>query len=83
VSDLHYVLHISADAFDDTNEIALWYEKKVKDLGEKFLEELEDAYKSILSHPTYFPRHKKAGKIRKKLLKIFLIKFSALSIIQK
>lgn len=71
MNDSHYALRISANAFADANQIASWYETKVNELGDQFLDDLEEAYKSVLSHPASFSRYKKGSKIRKKLLKVF------------
>ncbi len=71
MGDSIYILHISTNAFADAAEIAVLYEQKVAFLGDQFLDDLENNFKSITTHPTYFSRYKKGSPIRKKLLKIF------------
>lgn len=66
-----FTLSISSLAFSDINEASVWYESKSEGLGFHFLLALEETYKSILSHPFAYPRHKKGGKVRKKLIQTF------------
>ena len=71
-----YILHISTNAFADTAEIALLYEQKVASLGDHFLDDLENNFKSITTHPTYFSDTKKEARLEKSFSKFFLTKFS-------
>ncbi|MDQ6843468.1 MAG: type II toxin-antitoxin system RelE/ParE family toxin [Bacteroidota bacterium] len=55
---------ISPEAFAETNEIYLFYERASVGLGERFLESLEDIYKKLSKAPQYYGYTNKAKDIR-------------------
>jgi len=56
---------ISESAFEDSNEIALWYNRIVNGLGSRFMLKLEIAFEKILISPEAFSRYRKNSDIRK------------------
>ena len=56
---------ISESAFEDANEIALWYNRIVNGLGARFMLKLEVAFEKTLISPEAFSRYHKKSDIRK------------------
>lgn len=71
MSSSSFQLFIAGEAFEDTNDIAIWYETKSTGLGEEFITDLENSYNQLLSHPFAFTKYRKGSKCRKKSLAIF------------
>ena len=65
------LLVVSLNAERDMLEIAEWYEKQADFLGNKFLDDLQQAYDKILTFPEAFGRFNKDGLIRKGRLSHF------------
>ena len=55
---------ISESAFEDANEIALWYNRIVNGLGTRFMLKLEVAFEKTLISPEAFSRYHKKSDIR-------------------
>ncbi|MEO6330002.1 MAG: hypothetical protein ABIO55_13785 [Ginsengibacter sp.] len=49
-----YKIIISAGALNDTNEAYAFYEHQQTELGERFLKELEQFYKKLKDHTTWY-----------------------------
>lgn len=49
-----YKIIISNEAFNDTNDAYIYYEKKKAGLGNRFLDELFSFYEKLQNHPTYY-----------------------------
>jgi plasmid stabilization system protein ParE len=56
---------VSTGAFNDANEIALWYNEKMEGLGFRFLTKLKTSFDKIHSFPENFSRYQKSSDIRK------------------
>ena len=41
--------------FDELNEAYHWYQAQKKDLGERFFQDLDDAFKQIQTTPKFWP----------------------------
>lgn len=54
-----YSVVLSGDAEIDIMEGYLWYEEQESGLGEKFLNEIDQAFVKIVNHPTFFHFEKK------------------------
>lgn len=65
----NYSLVIKPGVINDTQLEYDWYEEQSHGLGERFLQELEECYMSIETHPTAFSRVYKS--YRKAVLKKF------------
>lgn len=66
-----YKLQLSENAIHDASEISLWYEKQLKGLGDRFLNEFYFALTRIASNPFAFSRIHKQSDIRKYYIRRF------------
>ena len=66
---MNYTIYITPTAIKDIQEGKNYYNGKINILGYKFIEDIEENFKSIASHPFAFSTHYK--NVRGKLLKKF------------
>jgi hypothetical protein len=59
------LLTVSLEASLETIEAATWYEKKAAYLGNRFLDDLQDAYNKIQSRPESFGYFNNQSGVRK------------------
>ena len=60
-----YTIEISADTESEIDEIAKWYDKRVKGLSFKFYNDIDKRISDIIKHPTSFGFYNSKRGIRK------------------
>ena len=53
---MNYELIVRSDAEKDITEIVLWYETKLKGLGNRFITSLDATFQSIQRNPGIYPK---------------------------
>ena len=66
---MDFEINIREEAVQDLNKGYSWYENQQKDLGKKFLSEVESSLKFLRKNPEAFPKKRKS--LRELTLKTF------------